>query len=281
MSAEIANADQAAAWDGGEGEFWAANESHFDLAARNFHRRFFDAVAIGADDVVLDIGCGNGATTREAARRGRSALGIDLSGLMIERAGLRAREQGLSNVDFVRGDAQVHRFPDGAFDLVISRFGAMFFADPPAAFGNIGRALRPGGRLAMLTWQPFGVNWLRAIRAALAAGRVLPEPPSIGPGPFGLSDPDYVRSVLDTEFPDVCLTSLREPVVLGTDVEDAFAFLSGSGLATGLLADLDDAARADALAQLRAVLAEHQTAGGVAMTGAAWLITATHGGDRP
>src|SRR5262249_26983602 len=110
---------------------------------------------IGLRDHVLDIGCGAGQTTRQAARSARhgSALGIDVSALAVERARELARAEGLRNVTFERADAQVWRFPQGRFDLAISRFGTMFFDDPVAAFANVRRALRPAGRLVMMVWQ--------------------------------------------------------------------------------------------------------------------------------
>ena len=98
-------------------------------------RRTYD---IRADDRVLDIGCGTGRTTRDAARSAeRSALGVDLSASMIERARELAWAERVHNVAFEQGDAQVHRFPEDGFDLAISRFGTMFFDDPVAAFANI------------------------------------------------------------------------------------------------------------------------------------------------
>jgi ubiquinone/menaquinone biosynthesis C-methylase UbiE len=110
------------------------------------------ACGVRPRDHVLDIGCGTGQTTREAARVAQdgSALGVDISASAIERARDLARAEGVHNIAFERGDAQVHRFPPERFDLAVSRFGTMFFDDPVAAFTNIGRALRPAGRLVMM-----------------------------------------------------------------------------------------------------------------------------------
>ena len=112
------------------------------------------AYGVQPHEHVLDIGCGLGQTTREAARMAQagSAFGVDISAPAIERARELARAQGISKITFERADAQVHRFPQGRFDLAISRFGTMFFADPVAAFANVGRALRPDGRLVMMVW---------------------------------------------------------------------------------------------------------------------------------
>ncbi|MEP6762119.1 MAG: FAD-binding protein, partial [Sporichthyaceae bacterium] len=148
----------------------------------------FEAARILADDHVLAVGCGCGLNTR-GRWPGRSgvALGLDLSGRMIERARKRNRLEGPANVTCEHADAPVHPFEGRTFDLVISRFGAMFFADSAAAFANIGGAMRSGGRLALLSWQELRENeWLTAIRAALAAGRSLAEPPAgaLGSKPY-------------------------------------------------------------------------------------------------
>ena len=96
----------------------------------------------------------------------------------IERARELARAEGLRNVTFEQADAQVHRFPRERFDLAISRFGTMFFADPVAAFANIGRALRPAGRLVMMVWQAHDRNeWDVAIRQSLEDPRGRRPPP--------------------------------------------------------------------------------------------------------
>ena len=116
---------------------------------------------------------------------------------MLEYARRRAAEEGVANASFEQVDAQIHPFPPEAFDVAISRTGAMFFGDLAAAFTNIGRAMVPGGRLALVTWQPLSANeWIREISGALAAGRDLPAPPPDAPGPFALSEPDRVRSIL-------------------------------------------------------------------------------------
>src|SRR5215218_8264227 len=174
---EVANAEQLAAWDGDEGRNWAAHEDHYDASMRAHSRALADAASIGAADRVLDLGCGNGSTTRAAARAAPdgAAVGIDLSSAMLDNARRRAAEEGLANVTFVQGDAQVHAFEPDAFDAVISRFGAMFFADPAAAFTNVAGATRAGGRLALVAWQRLEDNeWLTAVRSAVAQGRDLP-----------------------------------------------------------------------------------------------------------
>jgi ubiquinone/menaquinone biosynthesis C-methylase UbiE len=147
----------------------------YDAELRKHNEHFRAAVEAGPRDRVLDIGCGAEQTTRDAAHRAveGSVVGVDVLADMLEVARRRSSEQG--NVRFEQGDAQVQAFPAGHFDLCISRFGVMFFADPAAAFANIARAIRPGGRLLWMVCQSRGLNeWATAIPRALALGRSLP-----------------------------------------------------------------------------------------------------------
>jgi SAM-dependent methyltransferase len=276
VGVDPSNAGQLGAWDGDGGAFWAANTDRFDRGVARYHGQLLDAAAIETTANVLDIGCGAGQTTRDAARRAGagSALGVDLSSRMIELARRSAEREQLANATFQQADAQIHAWPDRHFDVAISRHGSMFFGDPVAAFTNIARSVRPGGRLVLLTWQPLRANeWQRVFRTILAAGRELPTPPPDAPGPFSLSDPDRVRGLLTSAgFADVELRSLTEPIRVGTDPDDAHEFISGQ--LAGMLLELDDDTRARALDTLRADMVEHQTEHGVLYDSAAWLIEA-------
>jgi SAM-dependent methyltransferase len=276
--ATIANTDMAAAWDGDEGAQWAANADRYDRASSRIWEQFLAAVSVPSDARVLDIGCGTGKSTRAAAQRAvdGSALGVDLSAQMLGLAKQRTAEAGIENARFEQADAQVHPFDPGAFDLVISSFGCMFFADPVAAYRNIGQALRPDARLALLAWRDMASNeWITTVFNALAAGRTLPSPPPHAPGPFAFADPDHVRRVLgEAGFADVGLAEVDGPMVLGADADDAYAFISPMGVTRSLTQELDEPTRAQAMATLRAALAAHATDEGVLAHGAAWLITA-------
>ena len=142
-----ANREQLRAWDGDEGAYWAEHADYFDRSVVAYHQRLLDAASIAGTERVLDVGCGTGQTTRDAARAaaGGEALGVDLSSRMLEHARLRAADEGVTNASFEQVDAQIHPFPPASFDIAISRTGAMFFADLTTAFSNIGRALRPAG----------------------------------------------------------------------------------------------------------------------------------------
>ncbi|HVU73976.1 MAG TPA: class I SAM-dependent methyltransferase [Mycobacteriales bacterium] len=276
VAVDRSNKESARAWDGDEGAFWAANAERFDKALAGYDAAFTAATAIQPNERVLDIGCGTGQTTRDAARAASagSALGIDLSAAMLDVARELARREGVGNATFEQADAQIHPFRDGRFDVVVSRTGTMFFGDRDAAFANLARALRPGGRLVTLVWQGPGPNeWIRELSVALAAGRDLPAPPVGAPGPFAFGDPDESRRVLTTAgFTDVQVEPLAAPMWFGNDVEDAQPFVLG--LLGWMLQGLDNAGVRRAHDDLRATLARHAGTVGVTFASATWLVSA-------
>jgi SAM-dependent methyltransferase len=277
--ADIVNIEQAEAWDGPEGDHWALHHERFDATISPHHAVLITAAAFAPGERVLDIGCGNGLTSRDAARAvgpGGSVLGVDLSGPMLAVAERLAKEDGLANVRFERGDAQVYPFEPGAYDVVMSRFGVMFFLDPVTAFTNIVSALRPGGRVAFLVWQSVAANeWVSAMRDALAVGRELPLPPPGVPSPFALADTDFTRGVLtEAGLTDIVFAESAPPWRLGSDADDAYGFVTGLQVIKMMLEDLDDALRAQALDNLRTTAAAHETPDGVFFGSAAWVITA-------
>ena len=278
---EIANVEMANAWDGEEGDQWTEFADNYDESMRSIWARFLTANLIATGDRVLDIGCGNGQSSRDAARRATtgSVLGVDLSASMLAEARRRAVAENVSNVEFLQADAQVHAFEPGGFDIAMSRYGMMFFADRAAAFTNIAAALRPGGRLAMLAWQVVAKNeWIMVVRELLAAGRDLSPPPG-APGPAALADADATRSMLtEAGFVDIEFESIEEPMSFGSDADDAYAFVGGIGIVKGLSSDLDEATRDEGHRLLKAALKAHETPDGVCFASASWLITARRSG---
>src|SRR5215217_2919338 len=162
---------QAQYWNGPEANHWLVHEHRYERMGAPFTRLVLDAASVARADHVLDVGCGTGSTTCAAARVAADgqALGVDIARPLLQRAKQRARHDGLTNVRFEHGDAQTHRLAPGGFDAAISRFGVMFFSDPTAAFANIARGLRPGGRIAFVCWQPVANNeWITVLSAAAA-----------------------------------------------------------------------------------------------------------------
>jgi SAM-dependent methyltransferase len=246
----------------------------YDDELREHNERLRAAAGIRPGERVLDIGCGAGQTTRDAARAAApgEVLGIDVSEPMLERARELTTAEGLDNVTYERGDAQVHRFASEQFDLAISRFGVMFFADPVAAFANIARALRPGARLVALVWQRREANaWELAIDDALQ-----PPAPSAGGDPFSLGDPATTEGILDRAgFHDVGFEDVDEPVFYGSDTAEALEWVRGFQEVRAALERLDPGARDRALDRLGATLAAHHSAArGVVFRSRAWLIIA-------
>jgi SAM-dependent methyltransferase len=249
----------------------------YDAELRRYQQRLREAIDVQPGDSVLDIGCGGGQTTRDAARlavRG-SALGIDTSPAMVTRARSLAAAEELHNVRFEQADAQVHPFPPEHFTLGISRFGTMFFADPVTAFTNIGRALRPGARLVQLVWQDGGrQEWVAAIHRALT-GDDPPAVPAVGVDPFSLADPAVVDGILKAAgFTDVDVTDVSEPVWYGADPDAAANAVLALRIGSDSLARLDADETERALDRLRSAMAEHNTTDGVWFDSRSWLVTA-------
>ncbi|WP_405569790.1 class I SAM-dependent methyltransferase [Streptomyces sp. NBC_01167] len=252
--AHIVNTHQAEAWNGYEGRHWADHPSRYDSLNDPANTPLLEAARVAASDSVLDIGCGNGHLTRIAAGQAAHALGVDLSGLMLETARGKAAQEGIDNVSFVRADAQVHPFQNASFDVALSRFGVMFFADPVAAFANVGRALRPGGRLAFVCPQAFRRVGQYKIFTAIATQVTLPDlSHDDRTGPTSFADPTRTTGILrDAGYENATATELEVPQLWGKDAEDATGFLFDWGPMRHWLRDADP----DAVTRARAAATE-------------------------
>lgn len=281
MLNQIVNTEQATAWNGYEGGHWADHQDRYDAVNSGFNDALLDAADIGKADRILDIGCGNGQLTRLAAQRARDghATGLDLSAPMLERARASAIADGVANVTFEQGDAQVHPLPTAGFDMAVSRFGVMFFADPVAAFANIGRALRPGGRLVFLSMRELRGSDLGDVFTAMSGdlpGPVTGAPDEPGSGPTSLADPARIRDVLGgAGFADVTAEPVDAPQVWGRDTADAAAFLGAWGPVRHLLGQVEPAVATRAQAAMTAALSRFEEPDAVRLRGTAWLVGAT------
>ena len=277
MATEAANADQVAYWNAQAGETWATQQEKLDRQLEPLGEAGMAALAPKAGERLIDIGCGAGQTTLALAGRvgpDGSVLGVDISVPMLEVA--RRRAEGLGNVAFLEADAQTQAFEPGAADAVFSRFGVMFFADPPAAFANIRKALKPDARLAFVCWRPLPLNeWmLLPMRAALA--HVPPPPPPgdpLAPGPFAFADPDRVRGILGgAGFSDIEIAP-RDFMIGGNPLEESVALALKVGPLGALLRENPDQ-RDAVIDAVREALAAHVGPDGVRLPGAVWIVTA-------
>ena len=248
----------------------------YDSELRAHNERLRACAGVGPGDHVLDVGCGTGQSTRDAAAAAApgQVLGVDVSAPMIERARRLAAAERLDNVTFELGDAQVHPFAPDRYDLAVSRFGVMFFSDPVAAFANIARALRVGARLVLLVWQRRERNeWVTAIDAALD---VPARPPAPGVDAFSLGDRASTARVLERAgFSDIDFDDVREPIFYGHDAAAAVEFVRGFTDTREALASLTPAGATRALGRLHDTMEDHRTAqDGVEFESRAWMITA-------
>jgi len=221
----VANAAQQEYWNTIAGPRWVGLEGFVERRVRAVNDLLLVRSAVRAGERVLEIGCGTGAFTvplAEAVGERGEVLGADISAAMLTEARKRLAETGLRNISLVEADAQTHQFEPGRFDLVTSRFGVMFFADPTAAFANILGAARREGRLCFACWGSLDDNrhWLIPYEVVLRhLGPPAPKPPR-APGPTAFADPDYVRSFLGAagfeaveihrETPDILASTPRE-----------------------------------------------------------------------
>ena len=276
------NAEQGRYWNETAAPKWLEYQAVLDTQLEALGRATMERARLVAGERVIDVGCGCGATSRAlAARVGPtgSVHGVDISAPLLGRATGLAREAGLANVRFTNADAQTHRFEPGSADVGFSRFGVMFFADPPAAFRNLRCALRSGGRVAFVCWQPLAENpWLLVPLGAAAQHMQLPPPPAPGaPGPFAFGDPDRVRGILgQAGFQQIALEPVRDTLTVGGGrLDDAVHFLlEGVGPTSAALREADPAVRPKVYAAVREAMGPFVTPEGVRMPAAAWIVTA-------
>jgi len=270
-----ANAQQVAYWNEAAGPTWAELQAPLDRQLSPLGRRAMAELDLGPGQRVLDIGCGAGETTLELSATGAEALGVDISRPLLKIA--RRRTEGMARVAFLEADAQTHPFGAASFDAVYSRFGVMFFADPAAAFANLRRALKPGGRLAFVCWRTALENPIMSLPMLAALPHVdsPPPPPEPGaPGPFAFADPERVRTILAAGgFTDVTITPHEEAIGPG-DAETTLRLALNVGPLGALLRE--NPGKRDAVVEaVRAAIVPHDGPDGVKLGSATWIVTAT------
>jgi ubiquinone/menaquinone biosynthesis C-methylase UbiE len=270
-----ANAEQIEYWNGAVGERWARLQETIDGNLAAITKALLPFAGAAPGERVLDIGCGCGTTTlalSKAVGAGGDVTGVDISAPMLAVA--RGRGAG---ANFMEADASTHLFHP-THDLVFSRFGVMFFADPRAAFANIRKALKPRGRLAFVCWRGTPENlWASAPFAA--ARDLVPSQQAMdphAPGPFAFADGERLRAILSgAGFANIRVEKLDSTMNMGTTVEEAAAQALNIGPLARAAAGLDDASREKIHGVVGKALAKFKTADGIAPPAACWLIGAT------
>ncbi len=285
-TAAVVNVEQEQFWNDVAGPLWVAAEEETERHTSPFGEAALERAAPGPGEAVLDVGCGCGATTvalMEAVGASGSVLGVDLSAPMLARAAERVATPGAAQARFRRADAQVTDFGAGAFDLVFSRFGVMFFADPVAGFANLRRALRPTGRMVFVCWQAPSANpWMAVVNRAAAEIFGLQPPPHDAPGPFSLAERSRLVGIADAAgFGDLSVVSheLRLQQSADQPVEEWVHQRLVMGPARSLYLEADPARRREVLATAVAGLASYRVdasdpLAGLEMAAAAWIVEA-------
>jgi SAM-dependent methyltransferase len=286
MTHESPNAQQSVYWNETAGPKWVALQSMIDAQIEGLGLRAMDRAGIAAGLKVLDVGCGCGQTTLVLALRvgpSGAVTAVDISAPMLDLARRRAAAAGVTNASFQLADAQTHRFEPGTHDLLFSRFGVMFFADPAAAFTNLRRALGSSGRLTFICWQTIFENpWMLVPMMAASQHVQMPPPPGPGaPGPFAFADPELVRGILSQAgFRDIAFDDVRDELAIGAggDLDTTVDFLLQMGPTARALGEAkitpDSPQFANLVKAVRESLVPYQTPRGVRMASATWIVTA-------
>jgi SAM-dependent methyltransferase len=277
----MSNAEQIEYWNGKVGETWVKMQERMDRALTPVTAALLSLAAPQPGEDVLDIGCGSGETTLALAGAvgdDGHATGIDISEPLLARARARAEEL-LSAADFICADAATYR-DDPGFDLIISRFGVMFFADPVATFANVRALAAPDGRLCFACWQPPADNGWATFPLTTLASLLPPQPAADphAPGPFAFADPERVHAILAAAgWTDIAFLALPFIMVIGEGgdpVAAAVDFNLRIGPAARAIRDAGREIEPAARVALATALAGHHSDGAVGLPGAVWLVSA-------
>jgi SAM-dependent methyltransferase len=280
MKADERNAEQVEFWNGPGGRHWIKLQEHWDIVLGPVAMAIFERAAVRPGERIIDIGCGCGGTTIElgqAVGRTGEVLGLDISAPMLARAKER-RPAGLP-IEFLQADATTHPLPAGHFDLLFSRFGVMFFAEPARAFANLRRGLKPNGRLAFSCFRESRDNpWM--MLPLTAAYEHVPPLPKLGPedpGPFAFANEARVRRILgEAGFGAIRMEAvdLAFDIAAGRGLEAAVAATLEIGATSRAVEGQPPAVRDAVATSVRKILAPFQRGPSVPLPAAIWIVTA-------
>jgi SAM-dependent methyltransferase len=274
------NTDQIAYWNGPNGQRWTDRQAEQDVLLAGVSKLLIDRAAAKAGDRILDVGCGCGSTSIALARQVAPSgfvLGIDISGPMLARA--RELAPKGAPVDFVLADATVYPFDPASFDVLVSRFGVMFFAEPAVSFANLRRALRPSGRVAFACWrEPRENPWMMApLQAIYQHVPKLPPQGPEDPGPFAFASEERVNRILGEagygriEMEPVALSF---DIAIGRGLDAAVQAALQIGPGSRALDGHSPETRAAAAKSVKEMLTPHVRGQSVPLAGSIWIVTA-------
>ncbi|MFK7732505.1 MAG: class I SAM-dependent methyltransferase [Pseudomonadales bacterium] len=268
------NDEQIEFWNGEAGEKWVSQQQVMDATLQPVSDALLARANAQSGEVALDVGCGCGDTSLALAKAGLSVTGVDISEPMLAHA--RTRVEDKQTVQFVQADASRAEFSD-QFDLLLSRFGVMFFDDPTAAFANLHKHMNSGGRLCFVCWQPPKRNaWISA--PMMAAKELLPESAPMdphAPGPFAFADAERTQRILeDAGWRDVQIEDVPWSMKMGETAEEAMRFATQIGPLASALRELPDKDKSAITDKVLAVLQPFESTGGVLLDAASWVVTA-------
>ena len=267
-------------WKTEGGEKWVTHIDLLEGELAHLDRILLEHCHITPGETILDVGCGGGITSLALAEQTGptgKVLGIDVSAIILDVAKKRGKD--VKNIEFKLGDAGRDDLGEGTFDLVTSRFGLMFFDRPVEAFRNLRRMLKPDGRMVFICWRTFAENpWMAEPAAAVFSVIPPPENPPApepdDPGPFSLGERERLRFVLEKAgLRDITLAALDTEMNLG-DMDEAVYMASQIGPAARAIGDATEEKRTAAENAIQKMLDQYQTADGVILSGACWMVSA-------
>ncbi len=275
------NAAQIDFWNGPTGQRWTRLAKQIEDNLRPFADEVIRRLAPKPGERIIDVGCGSGDTTLSLAERVQGhgfVFGVDISRPLLQRATARAANTPEYPVRFVEADAASYAFDRAAFDALFSRFGVMFFADPAAAFANIRRALKPGGRLAFCCWRDRRDNPWVTIPVAAARQHLAELPPPPGPdepGPFAFADSARIQRILTSAgFSGIQCDKFDPMLSYGDGAQAAAEFLTQMGPVGSVLQEHPEALRQQVADTLAGMLESKRESGSLRLAAAVWIVTA-------
>jgi len=274
------NTDQIAYWNGANGQRWTDRQAEQDVLLAPVSEVLINRAAVRRGERIIDVGCGCGSTSIALAGQVAPSglvLGIDISGPMLARA--RELAPKGAPVDFALADATVYPFDPGSFDLLVSRFGVMFFAEPAVSFANLRRALRPSGRVAFACWrEPRENPWMMApLQAIYQHVPKLPPQGPEDPGPFAFASEERVSRILrEAGYKRIAMepVALSFDIAVGRGLDAAVQAALQIGPGSRALDGHPPETRAAAAKSVKEMLTPYVRGQSVPLAGSIWVVTA-------